>query len=87
MPLAANATFNFDSYTIEDTGLRMHFTCPNPGAGQVTDYNVLLLDSEISALSTTTDFRNLVASKLARKYRATSLSTKIDSFIGQSFTV
>jgi hypothetical protein len=87
MALAANATFTLTDYTIPDSGVQLHFVCANPGPSQVTDYIIVLTDTEISSVSTVADFKALVTTKLQRRYRTTALSTKLDGMVGQSVTI
>lgn len=87
MALATNATMTFRDYEVQDTQIVMHFTCPAPGAGNVSDYYIALTDTELAGVSTQGQLATLVTTKLNRKLRSTGIATKLDAFIGQSLTV
>ena len=87
MALKTNATLEFSSYTVLDTGIEMTFTCPNPGPGEYSHYVILLTDAELATVTTQVQLRTLVTSKLQRRYRATGIASKLDQFIGQTLTV
>jgi len=87
MPLQSNCTMTFNSYEINDEGIKFNFVCLNPGAGQPTDYCIIISDSELSTISNTLQFKTLVQNKLQRKYRALNICTKLDQYIGQSLVI
>lgn len=84
MALVANASMKFDSYRAVDSGIVLTFLCAAPGAGENSYYEVLITDVELTAIATAVDFRNLVLSKLLRKFRVLS---KLDALVGQSVTI
>ena len=87
MAVQANATFIFESYTVEDGGIRLIFLCPNPGPGNESLYYILLTDVDLAAVTTQAQLRNLVETKLKRSIRATGIASKLDQFIGQSLVL
>lgn len=87
MPIASNATFTFTGYTPTDNGVEMTFVCSNPGPGQRTDYTISLTDSELAAITTQLELKNLVQTKLNKKIRAAGIASKLDGFIGQTLIV
>lgn len=87
MPVQPNASFTFTSYTVEDVGTTMRFVCANPGPGEPNDYSILVTDADLSTVSTDPQFTALVRSKLQRKIRASGISDKLDSRLGQSLVV
>jgi hypothetical protein len=84
MPLRANATLIFQRYHVDDDGIRLTFLCPDPGPGQESEYVVLLLDTDLAAVSTQIQLRNLVITAVQRRLRAAGIASKLDPFIGQS---
>ena len=94
MTLNENAVMTFQSpdgvtpaYQVTDDGIMMWFVCGDPGPNMPTGYSVLVTDAELAGISTTAQLKTLVTTKLQRKYRATGISTKLDSLIGQSITI
>lgn len=87
MPLKADATMVFIDYQIKDNGLELHFVCPDPGSGEVSDYYILATDAEILAVTEISEFRTLVVDKLERKFRAINLASKLDPYIGQGVVI
>lgn len=87
MPLRPNAVMIFDSYRVTDGAIELTFLCPDPGPEQDSYYIVLLTDTELAAVTTQQQLRDLVTAKLGRKLRATNIASKLASFIGQSVTV
>ena len=84
MALKTNASLQFTAYRAEDAGIVLIFLCADPGPGQQSHYEVLVTDAELAAVVSGLDFRNLVLTKLQRRFRA---SSKLDALIGQSVTV
>ena len=81
-------TFTFTNYEVLDTGVRLYFISPDPGAGQPTDRYAVVTDAELTAATTTILLRQLVLDKLNRKFRAASgIATRLDPFIGQSLII
>ena len=81
-------TFTFTSYEVLDTGVQLHFISPDPGAGQPTDWYVVVTDAELVGATTTILLRQLVLDKLNRKFRAANgIATRLDPFIGQSLII
>lgn len=87
MSVNANAVMVFTSYAVEDTGIRFHFVCPDPGPGLESDYYVFATDAELAALTTAIQLRNLMLAKLNRAIRRNGFASKLDPLIGQSVTV
>lgn len=87
MALAANATMTFTAYRVEDGGIRMWFVCSNPGGGEPSDYDVFLTDSEITGTANLAALKTLVTTKLNRRYRASTVASRLDPLIGQSITI
>lgn len=87
MPVRSNAVMTFTDYTIEDSGIRFHFVCADPGAGMESDYYVFATDAELSALSTANQLRSLMLAKLNRAIRRNGFASKLDPLIGQTVTV
>lgn len=87
MSVTANAVMTFTSYAVEDTGIRFHFVCANPGPGMESDYYVFAADGELSAISTANQLRSLMLAKLNRAIRRNGFASKLDPLIGQSVTV
>ena len=92
--LKTNATVTFAvfpewdaAYLVEDGGIRLHFICVDPGPGQVSDYFILLTDTDLAAVVNQAQLRTLVETKLKRTLRATGIASKLDAFIGQSVTI
>jgi len=77
----------FVDYVVTDGGIAMRFLSDNPGAGNESYYTILITDAEMAVISAEPQLRTLVMSKLNRKLRATGFATKLDSFIGQRFTI
>ena len=95
MAITPNVTFKFQSpdggftpaYEVLDeplSGIRMWFMCANPGGGNASNYSIILTDAEIAAVVNAAGLKTLVEAKLGRKLRATSIASKLDSFIGSS---
>lgn len=80
-------TLTFRAYDVEDGGIRLRFVSPDPGPGRVSDYDVLLTDTELVAVTTQAQLRTLVIDKLNRKLRAANIASKLDAFIGQSLVI
>ena len=88
MSLQLNATMTFTDYQIQDSGIKLHFVCLEPGGGgEPTDYYTFVSDSEINSITNVSTGVALVTSKLQRQYRATSLTTKLDTLIGRSVVI
>ncbi len=87
MGLAINATMVFMSYQVQDSGIQFHFVCPDPGGEQPSDYYILVTDAEVAAITTLASAKTLILNKLARKYRALNIASKLDQFIGQSVVI
>jgi hypothetical protein len=85
--LNPNVEFVFTEYTIRDGEIVLFFVCTNPGPGMISNYSVVVTDTELSNISTQAQFLNLVTTKLQRKYRGSNIATKLDSFIGRSVTI
>lgn len=77
-----NATFTFTSYDITDTGITFGMVCNAPGPGLPTDWPVFCTDAELAGVTTQIQLRDLIVSKLQRKYRGLNISTKLDPLIG-----
>ena len=86
MTLKTNATMTFNSYKVEEGGIRLVFLCPDPGAGEESYWNVLITDAELGTITTAQQFKDMVKTKLQRLFRATGIATKLDALIGQSIT-
>ena len=87
MALRTNATLTFMDYNVDDVGIHMHFVSPDPGAGQPSDYFILLTDAALAGVTTNANLRNLVETKLKRAFRAQGIATKLDPFLGQSLVI
>lgn len=87
MALPVNSTMTFLGYDVIDLGISMRFVCLLPGAGQPTDYSIVLTDAELAGVSTQPQLATLVRTKLERKFRATNIASKLDPFIGQSLVI
>lgn len=93
MPLKTNSTLTFIDYQMVSPdnqpllGVRLHFVCLDPGPEQPSDYFVLLTTTELAAVTTQLQLRNLVQGKLNEQIRATGIATKLDPFIGQNLVV
>lgn len=94
MPLQSNATMTFTvfpewgkAYQVEDGGIRLHFLCPNPGPGQVSDYFIFLTDADLAGVNNQSQLATLVTTKLNRALRAAGIASKLDQFVGQSLVV
>jgi hypothetical protein len=77
----------FIGYEVQDDGILLTFLCGDPGAGEASLWPVMVTNAELAAVTTLTEFRNLVITKLQRKYRAAGIASKLDGLIGQSVTV
>lgn len=86
MSIAANAVFTMVGYRLEPELVYLQFRCLNPGPGNATDYEIALTDAEITSNSNT-QLRTLVEQKLLRLFRPTTLTTKLDTLVGQSITI
>lgn len=84
MTLKSNLTMIFTSYVVNDDGIMLHFMCPDPGAGEVSDYYVLITDADVTGSATVQTLAALVKTKLQRQLRGTNLAAKLDALIGQS---
>ena len=87
MTLKTNATMVFMDYQVQDTGVQLHFVCPDPGGGEASDYYIFVTDSEIAGITNLSTAKTLITTKLGRRLRATGLATKLDLLIGQSMVV
>ena len=87
MTLNASAVMTFSSYQVLEDGIALDFVCLAPGAGEETDYRVVVTNAELGAVTTLADFRALVLTKLKRRYRAEGIASKLDGLIGQSVTI
>jgi len=85
--LKSNVTMTFFGYEVQDTGINLHFLCPDPGAGENSDWYVFLTDAEVASITSLATARTLVTTKLNRKFRAASIATKLDQLIGQSVVI
>lgn len=87
MALKPNASLTFTRYEVTDTGVRFWFVCPDPGAGENTDYSVFLTDAEMGAITSLATFQSALLAKLKRYWRAEGIASKLDSLIGRSITL
>ncbi len=87
MSVRANATMVFMDYEVQDTGIQLHFLCPDPGPGKASDYYVFVTDAEVGAIRNLAQAQTLITTKLARKLRAAVIADKLDQYIGQSVVV
>lgn len=87
MPLNPNAVLTFASYAVEHGGVRFHFVCANPGAGQASDYYVFVTDAEMATITSVATFGSLLLAKLKRQERADGIASKLDSLIGRTITL
>jgi hypothetical protein len=87
MALKANATMTFIRYDVLDGGILLVFTCPDPGPGENSEWPVVVTDAELGGVSNQVQLRNLVQTKLERRYRAVTVANRLDPFIGQSLTI
>lgn len=77
----------FIDYEINDSEIRLHFSCSNPGAGKDTEYYVSIADTELASYTTVLAFSNAIKAKLARKLKAQGIATILDQFKGRSVTI
>ena len=87
MPLKANATLTFHHYEVLDLQIELTFLSPDPGPGEPSFWTVTLTDTELAGVATQLQLKNLVESKLNRKFRLVNIASKLDQFIGQNLTV
>lgn len=87
MSLQANVTLTFTSYEVTDEGIVLHFVSPDPGPGEMSDYYVLLTDTELAGVSNQSQLATLIRTKLERRIRAVGIASKLDPFIGQSMVI
>lgn len=71
----------------EPDGVYLTFTSPDPGPGEESDVVILLTDTDLAAVTTQVQLRDLIQNKLNRRVRAAGIASKLDPFIGQSLTV
>lgn len=87
MALKPNARLTFVRYEVERDGVTLWFLCHDPGAGQPSDYPVFVSNTELAAITTQLQLRDLCLAKLKRWYRADGIASKLDALIGQSITL
>ena len=87
MALKVSATMTFTGYVVRDDGIQLNFSCATPGAGEPTDYAILLTDSDLAAITTQAQLSTAVRTKLERKFRLSGIASKLDPFIGQSLVI
>ncbi len=87
MPLKSDVVLEFESYEVEDTGIRMIFVSFDPGPGQDSRHSIFLTDADLAAITDQPGLTALVQSKLERSIRASGIASKLDPFIGQTLTV
>ena len=68
-------------------GVRLHFTCADPGPEQFSDYYVVVTIAELAAATTTPLLRALIQGKLDDQIRSATFASKLTPFIGQTLTV
>ncbi len=67
--LKQNAQMIFVGYDPQDDGVRLHFVCLDPGAGEENDRYVQLTYAELAASHTDADIQTLALAKLMKRYR------------------
>lgn len=81
------ATFIFTGYDVTDSGIEFDFHRTDPPPGGDTELALLVADAELSAVTTASQLRALVAAKLQRRVQASGIAAKLDPFIGQQVTI
>jgi hypothetical protein len=84
MPLNPTATMTFVDYEVLETGVRCHFVSPNPGAGQDSDYYIVLSDVDLAGTTTQAQLAALAKAALNRKLLATGVAATLATLIGQN---
>lgn len=87
MPLKDTSTLTFMDFAMEDSGVRLHFQCLDPGPGEKCDYHILLTVTELVAVTTQLQLKTLVQDRLNTQIRAQGVASKLSPFIGQSLVV
>jgi hypothetical protein len=87
MPLNPTATMTLADYEVLDVGVRLHFVSPNPGAGQASDYDVVVSDVELASTKTQAELAALVKGALNRRLLATGIAGDLAGFVGQSLVL
>lgn len=87
MAVKSNAVFRFTDYAVGDDGVRLHFVCADPGAGEASDYYVLLTFADVQGLTDLASFNTLVMTRLQRNVRAQGIASKLDALISRTVTI
>lgn len=88
MALAPNAVMQFVRYSAEESGIRFHFVCANPGGGEPSDYDVLIEEQALVQATTVPQITALVSAALIRKYRtSTKYAALLDPLIGGEIVI
>lgn len=77
----------FLDFGMEDSGIRLHFLCTDPGPEQENDYYIMITIAELEAVTTQIQLRTLVQDRLNLKIRAQGVASKLIPFIGQTLVV
>ena len=87
MALKPNASMVFTRYEIERDGVVLWFVCPDPGAGEPSDYAIYFTNAELAAVTDLASFQTACLTKLKRVYRAEGIATRLDGLIGRTLTL
>jgi hypothetical protein len=93
MALKPNASMVFTRYEIERDGVTLWFVCPDPGAGEPSDYEIFFPDAELGIATTPIVVTNIQTfgdaciQKLKRHYRAEQIAAKLNPLLGRTLTL
>ena len=85
MALRGSATMQLIDYAVEDGGVRFHFLCPDPGAGENSDYYVFLTNLEISSSTSDNALKTKLSDALKRRYRNVGF-TRGDTLVATAYS-
>ena len=91
MALRPNAIVRLAAWQpIEISGVQyvhLDFVCDDPGPGEPSDYDCVILRTDWEAAANNAARRALCQGKLDWKYRGSTVATNLNALIGNTFTV
>ena len=83
----ANVAMTLVRFVVEDDGYRLFYVAVNPGAGQESEYDIFFTDAEAAAIGSAAQYDAAVALKLNRKFRTSTITTRLNNLIGRVTTI
>ena len=85
--LKQNTELIFQVYEIRDDCACLTFYAPDPGPGEDSFKTITLTNEECAALSDMSGLEKLVAEKLQNKFRSSTLTKLLDSYLFKSVVI